>query len=97
MVAADLAAGTLVEVLAAYTFIRLTVSAVYAPARVVPSNVRAFVDSFVQINAAIGVRLLDERLTLQVIGANVTDEEVQQHIFGDIISRKVTGQLGFRF
>ncbi|GMU64970.1 MAG: hypothetical protein AMXMBFR36_12440 [Acidobacteriota bacterium] len=60
-------------------------------------NVRATTDSFTQINVAAGVRLLDERLTLQVIGANVTDEDVQQHIFGDIISRKITGQLGLRF
>ena len=44
MVAPDLRAGTLVEVLAGYSFVRLAVSAVYAPARVVPSNVRAFVD-----------------------------------------------------
>jgi DNA-binding transcriptional LysR family regulator len=47
MVAADLRAGTLVEVLSAFSFVRLTVSAVYAPARVVPSNVRAFVDHLV--------------------------------------------------
>lgn len=60
-------------------------------------NVRATTDSFTQINVAAGVRLLDERLTLQVIAANVTDEDVQQHIFGDIISRKITGQLGLRF
>ena len=47
MVARDLRAGTLVEVLAPFSFVRLTVSAVYAPARVVPSNVRAFVDHLV--------------------------------------------------
>ena len=47
MVAPDLRAGTLVEVLSAFSFVRLTVSAVYAPARVVPSNVRAFVDHLV--------------------------------------------------
>lgn len=47
MVATDLRAGTLVEVLAAYSFVRLTVSAIYAPARVVPANVRAFVDHLV--------------------------------------------------
>ena len=47
MVAADLRAGRLVEVLTAFSFVRLTVSAVYAPARVVPSNVRAFVDHLV--------------------------------------------------
>ena len=44
MVAAELAAGSLVEVLAAYSFVRLSVTAVYAPTRVVPSSVRAFVD-----------------------------------------------------
>jgi outer membrane receptor protein involved in Fe transport len=54
-------------------------------------------DAFTMVNVAVGVRLLDERLTLQVIGANVFDEEVQQHFFGDIISRKITGQVGFRF
>jgi len=54
-------------------------------------------DAFTMINAAIGVRLAAERLTLQLMGANVFDEDVQQHFFGDIISRKVTLQLGLRF
>jgi len=54
-------------------------------------------DSFTMVNAAIGIRLLDERMTLQILGANIFDEYVQQHYFGDIISRKVTGQIGFRF
>ncbi len=49
------------------------------------------------VNAQIGMRFLDERMTLQIIGANIFDEAVQQHYFGDIISRKVTAQLGFRF
>jgi outer membrane receptor protein involved in Fe transport len=60
-------------------------------------NVHAFTDAFTTVNLGLGVRLLDERLTLEVIGANVFDERVQQHIFGDLISRKVTGQIGFRF
>jgi outer membrane receptor protein involved in Fe transport len=56
-----------------------------------------FTDSFTQVNAAAGVRFLNNRMTVQVIGANIFDEEVQQHVFGDIISRKVTGQVGFNF
>lgn len=56
-----------------------------------------FTDSFTMLNVGVGVRLLDERLTLQIIGANVTDEEVRQHFFGDIIGRKITGQVGYRF
>ena len=47
MVAHDLAAGTLVEVLRDYSFVQIGVSAVYAPARVVPRSVRAFVDLLV--------------------------------------------------
>ncbi len=54
-------------------------------------------DAFTQVNAAIGFRFFDERMTLQVIGSNIFDEEIQQHYYGDIISRKITGQIGFRF
>ena len=54
-------------------------------------------DAFTQVNLAVGFRFLDERMTLQVIGSNIFDEEIRQHYFGDIISRKITGQLGFRF
>jgi hypothetical protein len=60
-------------------------------------DVTGTTDSFTMLNLGAGVRLLEERLVLQVIGANVTDERVQQHIFGDIISRKVTGQVGWSF
>ena len=58
---------------------------------------RGTTDAFTQVNAAVGVRLLDQRMTLQLIGANIFDEEIQQHVFGDIISRKITAQLGFDF
>lgn len=54
-------------------------------------------DAFTQVNAAVGVRLLDQRMTLQIIGSNIFDEDVQQHVYGDIISRKITGQVGFNF
>jgi len=33
----------------------------------------------------------------KVVKSNITDEDVQQHIFGDVIGRRITGQLGFRF
>lgn len=61
-----------------------------------PSTV-GFTDSFTQVNVSFGFRLLDERMTIQVTGNNVFDEEIRQHFFGDLISRKVTGQIGFRF
>jgi iron complex outermembrane receptor protein len=54
-------------------------------------------EAFTNVNASVGVRLLDERMTISVIGSNITDEEVQQHIFGDIITQKITGQVSIRF
>ena len=61
-----------------------------------PSTV-GFTDAFTMVNASVGMRFMDERLTLQVIGNNIFDEDVQQHFFGDIISRKITGQISYRF
>lgn len=60
-------------------------------------NVRGYTDSFTQLNASVGMRFNDEKVIVQVTGSNLTDEEILQHIFGDIISRKVTGQVSFRF
>ena len=54
-------------------------------------------DSYTTLNTTLGIRLAGDKVTLSVIGTNVADEDVQQHIFGDIISRKITGQLRFVF
>ncbi|MDA8020141.1 MAG: TonB-dependent receptor [Thermoanaerobaculia bacterium] len=54
-------------------------------------------DSYTMLNASVGIRLAGDKVTLSIIGTNVTDEFVQQHIFGDIISRKITGQVRFVF
>jgi outer membrane receptor protein involved in Fe transport len=54
-------------------------------------------DSYTQVNLGTGVRFRGEKVTLSVNAQNVFDEEVMQHVFGDIISRKVSGQLLFRF
>ena len=53
-------------------------------------------DSFTQFNAALGYRFSDN-VSLAVNGQNIFDAEVQQHVFGDIISRKVTGVLHVNF
>lgn len=54
-------------------------------------------EDFGMINLGFGWRFNDEKITFAVIAANITDERVQQHVFGDIISRKVTGELRFVF
>jgi iron complex outermembrane receptor protein len=54
-------------------------------------------DSFTQVNAAAGVKLAGDHAVVSVIASNLFDERVQQHVFGDIISRKVVAELRFHF
>lgn len=58
---------------------------------------RAPTEAFTQVNAAIGWRLANDRLTFKLVGQNLFDERIQQHIFGDIIERKLAGQVSFEF
>jgi outer membrane receptor protein involved in Fe transport len=58
---------------------------------------RAPTDAFTQLNAAAGWRFLSERLTIKIAAQNLTDERVQQHIFGDIIDRRVEAQVSYVF
>ncbi len=52
-------------------------------------------DSYTMVNLGAGVRLRGDRVTLSVNGQNIFDEDAQQHVFGDLISRKVIGQVLF--
>ncbi len=54
-------------------------------------------DSFTQVSVGGGVRFNGDRTTLSVNVQNVFDEEILQHVFGDLIERKITGQILFRF
>jgi len=54
-------------------------------------------DSFTVLNLGAGVRFGQGKYSLSVSGTNVTDEDVQQHVFGDILNRKVMGTLHMSF
>jgi outer membrane receptor protein involved in Fe transport len=58
---------------------------------------RAETDGFTQLNASVGWRFRDEKLTVKLIGQNLSDERAQQHIFGDIIELKLAGQVSYSF
>ena len=49
------------------------------------------------LGASVGVRFAENRLTLVLKGANLLDEDVQYHVFGDILKRSVTLQARMRF
>lgn len=53
--------------------------------------------AYTQVNGAFGVRWLGDRLvtTLKVI--NLTNEDIQSHVFGDILKRQVIGELRLQF
>jgi outer membrane receptor for ferrienterochelin and colicin len=54
-------------------------------------------DSFTLVNGAFGVRWMDDRVTTSIKVVNLGNQEVQQHIFGDILKRQVVGEVRFGF
>jgi outer membrane receptor protein involved in Fe transport len=53
--------------------------------------------SFTVVNVGVGARIYRQRMTVSVNANNLLDEYVQQHVWSDIISRKVTGQVTYHF
>ncbi len=66
-------------------------------ADVLDSRFYGWTQGFTQVNSTIGTRFSDERYVVSLIGQNIFDERVQQHVFGDIISRKIVVQLAIDF
>ena len=53
--------------------------------------------SYMQVNGAFGVKWLRDKLTTTVKVINLLDEDIQSHVFGDILKRQVIGELRFQF
>lgn len=56
-----------------------------------------YTDGYAMLNGSFGVRWLDGRLTTLVKGVNLANQDVQQHIFGDILKRSVMVEAKVRF
>jgi hypothetical protein len=54
-------------------------------------------DSYTMLNAAVGVRWADGKLTTMLKGTNLANETIQQHIFGDILKRSIMGEVRLQF
>jgi len=54
-------------------------------------------NAFTLVNAGFGVRWLGEKVVTSLKLTNIGNEQVQQHIFGDIMKRQVVGEVRFRF
>ncbi len=54
-------------------------------------------DSYTLVNGGFGVKWANNRLTTSVKVVNLANQNVQQHVFGDILKRQVVGELRVQF
>lgn len=53
--------------------------------------------SYTQVNGAFGVKFLRDKLTTSIKVINLLDEDIQSHVFGDILKRQVIGEIRVTF
>ncbi len=49
------------------------------------------------MNGAFGVKFAKDKITASIKGINLTNKDIQSHVFGDIIKRQILGELRFVF
>ncbi|HSE42046.1 MAG TPA: TonB-dependent receptor [Acidobacteriota bacterium] len=54
-------------------------------------------DAYTMVNGSFGVKWLEGRLTTTLKVTNIFNEEIQQHIFGDVLKRNITGEVRIDF
>ncbi|HEX6624872.1 MAG TPA: hypothetical protein VF064_14265, partial [Pyrinomonadaceae bacterium] len=54
-------------------------------------------EKYTMVNLGLGARMMGDKLTATLKVNNLGNERVQQHVFGDIIKRQVTGELRIQF
>jgi len=50
-------------------------------------------DAYTMLNATLGVKLAEGKVTVSLRGMNLTNEKIQQHNFGDILKRSVVAEV----
>jgi iron complex outermembrane receptor protein len=64
-------------------------------ADVLDARFHGWTDAHTTLNASFGYSFLDNTLDVMVRGTNLTNESFQQHVFGDIIGRRVVVELAY--
>ena len=54
-------------------------------------------EAYTLVNAGFGVRWFGDKLTTSVKATNLGNQDVQQHVFGDVIKRQIVGELRVQF
>jgi len=63
---------------------------------VLTSPYHGFTDAYTMVNGSFGVKWADGRVTTLVRATNLLNQDIQQHVFGDIIKASVVGEVRFR-
>ena len=54
-------------------------------------------DAFTLLNGSFGVKWMGGRLVTSVKGNNLANQEVMQHVFGDVMKRSIVGEVKIAF
>ncbi|MGH9331914.1 MAG: TonB-dependent receptor plug domain-containing protein [Vicinamibacterales bacterium] len=64
---------------------------------VLDSRFHGTTESFTLVNAGVGVKWNGDRLTTSLKMINLFDQDVQQHVFGDVLPMQVIGEIRVKF
>ena len=64
---------------------------------VLTSSYHGFTDAFTLVNGSFGVKWKGGKVTTTVKSNNILNKTVQQHVFGDLLRRSVTGEVKLDF
>ena len=64
---------------------------------VLTSDYHGWTEPFTMVNTSLSFDLLEGKLRPGVRVVNLLNQNIQQHIFGDVLKRQIIGQLRFRF
>ena len=54
-------------------------------------------DGYTLVNGGFGVKWAHDRVTTSIKVINLTNDDIQQHVFGDILKRQIVGELRVQF
>jgi outer membrane receptor protein involved in Fe transport len=56
-----------------------------------------YTDAYAMLNGSFGMKWSGGKITTIVKGTNLTNKDIQQHVFGDIIKRSVVAEIRFAY
>ena len=64
---------------------------------VLSSPFHGYTDAYTMLNGSFGIKWNGGRVTTLVKGTNLTNEDIMQHVFGDILKRSILGEIRFAY